>query len=36
MPADELPECSVRGPQSLGGTSLGFLIHVPDVAARID
>lgn len=31
MLADEFPEMDVRGPQSLGGTSVSLLIYVPDV-----
>jgi PhnB protein len=33
MLADEFPEMDVRGPQSLGGTSVSLLIYVPDVDA---
>ncbi len=33
MLADEFPERGIRGPQSLGGTSVGLLIYVPDVDA---
>jgi PhnB protein len=36
MLADEFPERNVRGPQSLGGTSVSFLIYVEDVDARFD
>ena len=31
MLADEFPEMDVRGPQSLGGTSVSLLIYVEDV-----
>lgn len=31
MLADEFPEMDVRGPQSLGGTSVNLLIYVEDV-----
>ena len=31
MLADEFPEMSVRGPQSLGGTSVGIVLYVEDV-----
>jgi PhnB protein len=36
MLADEFPEMDVRGPESLGGTSVSFLIYVPDVDASFD
>ncbi len=36
MLADEFPEMNVKGPQSLEGTSVGFLIYVEDVDARFD
>jgi PhnB protein len=36
MLADEFPEMNVRGPQSLGGTSVSFLIYVEDVDASFD
>jgi uncharacterized glyoxalase superfamily protein PhnB len=31
MMADEFPEIDVRGPRSLGGTTVSFIVHVPDV-----
>ena len=31
MMADEFPEIDVRGPRSLGGTTVSFVVHVPDV-----
>ena len=31
MLADEYPEMNVRGPKSLGGTSVSLYVHVPDV-----
>ena len=33
MLADEFPEHGIRGPQSLGGTSVGIHLTVPDVDA---
>ena len=33
MMADEFPEIDVRGPRSLGGTTVSFVVHVPDVDA---
>jgi uncharacterized glyoxalase superfamily protein PhnB len=33
MMADEFPEIDVLGPRSLGGTSVSFIVHVPDVDA---
>lgn len=33
MLADEYPECGILGPQSLGGTSVGLHLTVPDVDA---
>ena len=36
MLADEFPEMNVKGPQSLEGTSVSFLIYVEDVDARFD
>ena len=33
MLADEFPEMNVRGPQSLGGTSVSLLLYVKDVDA---
>jgi PhnB protein len=33
MLADEFPEMNVRGPQSLGGTSVGMCVYVPDADA---
>ena len=33
MLADEFPEHGIRGPQSLGGTSVGLHLTVPDVDA---
>jgi PhnB protein len=36
MLADEFPEMNVRGPESLGGTSVSFLIYVDDVDSRFD
>jgi len=33
MLADESPEMGIRGPQALGGTSIGILLYVPDVDA---
>jgi len=33
MLADEFPECEIRGPQSLGGTSVGIHLTVPNVDA---
>jgi PhnB protein len=33
MLADEFPEMNVRGPQSLGGTSVGLALHVAHVDA---
>ena len=33
MMADEYPERNVRGPQSLGGTSVGLMVFVEDVDA---
>lgn len=33
MLADEHPEMGVRGPQSIGGTSAGFMIYIEDVDA---
>jgi PhnB protein len=34
MLADEHPEFQAVGPQTLGGTSVGILLYVPDVDAR--
>ena len=31
MMADEFPEIDVRGPRALGGTTVSFIVHVPDV-----
>ena len=31
MMADEFPEIDVLGPRSLGGTTVSFIVHVPDV-----
>jgi PhnB protein len=31
--ADEFPEIDVLGPRSRGGTSVSFVVHVPDVDA---
>ena len=36
MLADEFPEMNVKGPQSLEGTSVSFLIYVEDVDAQFD
>jgi PhnB protein len=36
MLADEFPEMNIRGPQSLGGTSVSFLIYAEDVDAKFD
>jgi len=36
MLADEFPEMNVKGPQSLKGTSVSFLIYVEDVDAQFD
>jgi PhnB protein len=36
MLADEFPEMGVRGPQSLGGSSVGILLYVEDVDAAAD
>jgi PhnB protein len=36
MLADEFPEMNVKGPQSLEGTSVSFMIYVEDVDARFD
>jgi uncharacterized glyoxalase superfamily protein PhnB len=33
MMADEFPEIDVLGPRSLGGTSVSFMVQVPDVDA---
>jgi len=33
MLADEYPEMGIRGPQSLGGSSVSILLYVPDVDA---
>jgi PhnB protein len=33
MLADEFPDMKVKGPQSLGGTSVGLLLYVKDVDA---
>jgi uncharacterized glyoxalase superfamily protein PhnB len=31
MMADEFPEIDVRGPRSLRGTTVSFIVHVPDI-----
>ncbi len=31
MLADEYPKMKIVGPQTLGGTSVGLLVYVPDV-----
>jgi PhnB protein len=36
MLADEFPEMNVKGPQSLEGTSVSFMIYVHDVDAQFD
>ena len=36
MLADEFPEMNVVGPETLGGTSVSFLIYVDDVDASFD
>ena len=36
MLADEMPEMDIKGPQSLGGSSVGLLLYVEDVDARFD
>jgi PhnB protein len=36
MLADEFPGMNVVGPETLGGTSVSFLIYVDDVDARFD
>ena len=36
MLADEFPEMNVRGPESLGGTSVSFLIYVEKVDSEFD
>jgi PhnB protein len=36
MLADEHPDMDVRGPETLGGTSVSFLVYVEDVDARFD
>ena len=36
MLADEFPEMNVKGPQSLEGTSVSFMIYVEDVDAQFD
>jgi PhnB protein len=36
MLADEFPEMNVVGPETLGGTSVSFLIYVDDVDANFD
>jgi PhnB protein len=36
MLADEYPERNIRGPQSLGGTSVGIMVYVEDVDAAAD
>ncbi len=36
MLADEFPEMGHRGPQSLGGTSVGLAVYVEDVDAQFD
>ena len=33
MLADEFPEMGARGPQTLGGTSVGICLYVPNVDA---
>src|SRR5262249_55354563 len=33
MLADEFPEMGIRGPKSIGGSAVIFLIYVPDVDA---
>ena len=35
MLADEHPEMDVKGPQSRGGTTVGFAVYVPDVDKRV-
>ena len=34
MLADEMPDMNVRGPESLGGTTVSFLIYVEDVDSK--
>jgi PhnB protein len=36
MLADEMPEMDIKGPESLGGSSVGLLLYVEDVDARFD
>jgi PhnB protein len=36
MLADEFPDMKIRGPQSLGGTSVGLLLYVKDVDAAFE
>src|SRR4030095_16384443 len=36
MLADEYPERNIRGPQSLGGTSVGIIVYVEDVDATAE
>jgi PhnB protein len=35
MLADEFPECGVRGPESIGGTTVTLHLHVDDADAAI-
>jgi PhnB protein len=36
MLADEMPEMEIKGPESLGGSSVGLLLYVDDVDARFE
>lgn len=36
MMADEFPEIGVNSPTSLGGSSAGFVVYVPDVDAAVE
>src|SRR5438128_1034939 len=36
MLADEFPEMGARGPQTLGGTSVGICLYVPNVDAQFN
>jgi len=36
MLADEMHEMDIKGPESLGGSSVGLLLYVEDVDARFD